>query len=95
MNSIPSSARRVRGPVILLLAGALVMSVSGAVGAATPAGWTKINACVNNSTHVVKIRVKRYSRAHLCAPTETQMTWAIRGPQGPQGVQGLQGVPGP
>ncbi len=63
----------------------LSLSWASAVGAANPPGWTRINACVNNSTFAVQIRFTRYSSAQLCPPGYTQLWWQITEPDGPNG----------
>ena len=55
---------------MLLMAGALVMSLSGTVGAANPAGWTSMKACVNKTTKVVRIRTAAFSSTRWCRPGE-------------------------
>ena len=60
----------------MLMAGTLVVGVVGIAGAATPAP-TKVYACVNNKTQVVRIPKHRFSRAHICRPTERQISWNI------------------
>jgi hypothetical protein len=94
MASIPTPTRRLRAPMVVVLAGVLVMSMSGAAGAANPVGWTKINACVNKTTKVTKIRVKPFSAAHWCRPNERKFTWSIVGPKGATGATGAAGTAG-
>ena len=82
MPSLPMPNRKARGAVVVLVAGALVMSLNGAVGAANPVGWNKIPACVNVKTKVVKIRTVRYSNTSWCPPGYRYFQWAVRGPVG-------------
>ena len=58
----------------------LSLSWASAVGAANPPGWTRINACVHNTTFAVQIRFTRYSQAQLCPPGYTQLWWQIDQP---------------
>ncbi len=92
MASIPMPPGRSRKPVALLMAGALTLSLASGAGAANPAHWTKINACVNVKTHVVKIRTKRAQPTVWCAKDERLFSWAITGPQGPAGSTGADRI---
>jgi hypothetical protein len=100
MASLPTPIGRLRKPLTLLMAGALVMSMSGAVGAATPGG-NIIKACTDKTTKVTRITI--YASPTWCKSTESYKWWNVTGPtgpkgdtgaQGPQGIQGPQGQPG-
>src|SRR6476469_4075476 len=99
MSSLPSSIRRVRKPATLLMAGALVLSMSGAVGASTPSASNVIKGCVNKTTKVVRLSI--YASPTFCKRTEAYRFWNVTGPKGatgatgPAGSQGPQGPQGP
>src|SRR6476660_8996567 len=101
MSSLPSSIRRLRKPATLLMAGALVLSMSGAVGASTPSASNVIKGCVNKTTKVVRLSI--FASPTFCKRTEVYRFWNVTGPKGatgatgltgPQGLQGLKGDKG-
>ncbi len=63
----------------------LSLSWASAVGAANPPGWTRINACVNNSTFAVQIRFTRYSVGAALPPWLHPAVVADHEPDGPNG----------
>ena len=77
----------------LLMAGALVLSMSGAVGAATPSATaTVMKACVNKTTKIV--RMSKYFTPRSCRSTEVYRQWNVTGPQGATGAMGATGAKG-
>lgn len=89
--------QRLRGssrPGRLLLA--VVMLVIGiSIGAGTIAvahggDTTRIHACVNKTSGVVRL----VGPTQACASNENAVDWAIQGPVGPMGPQGIQGIQG-
>ncbi len=72
MASLPTLIGRFRKPATLLMAGALVMSMSGAVGA-TSSGGGLIKACVDKTTKVT--RVTNLASPTWCKSTESYKSW--------------------
>ena len=93
MSSLPTTISRVRKPATLLMAGALVLSMSGAVGAATPSATMTMKACVNKTTKIV--RMSKWFTPRSCRSTEVYRQWNVTGPQGATGLTGPQGPQGP
>src|SRR6476660_6203634 len=92
MSSFPSSIRRVRKPATLLMAGALVLSMSGAVGASTPTASNVIKGCVNKTTKVVRLSI--FASPTFCKRTEVYRFWNVTGPKGATGAAGTNGTNG-
>ena len=92
MASFPTPIARLRKPAALLMAGALVLSMSGAVGAATPADGNLIKACVDKTTKVTRITI--YASPTWCKSTEAYKFWNRTGPVGPKGATGNAGANG-
>ncbi|MFL5711873.1 MAG: hypothetical protein ACJ77W_08350, partial [Chloroflexota bacterium] len=67
MSSNAKSVGRFRKPAIVLMAGALLLSMSGAVGAATPTNGL-IKACVNKTTKVTRVTI--YASPTWCKSNE-------------------------
>jgi hypothetical protein len=84
---LPSLSRPVSA---LIVAGALAIGVSGAVGAASPT--EPIKACVNKTTKIVRISV--HASPSWCGKNESYRSWSATGPAGPRGPQGEPGVGG-
>jgi hypothetical protein len=77
----------------VLMAGALVLTMSGAVGAATPSsGSGIIKACVTKTTKVVRLSI--FASPTWCRKTEVYRFWNVTGPTGATGAQGVQGPKG-
>ena len=93
MSSLPTSIRRVRKPATLLMAGALVLSMSGAVGASTPSASNVIKGCVNKTTKVVRLSI--FASPTFCKRTEVYRFWNVTGPKGATGATGATGQTGP
>jgi type VI secretion system secreted protein Hcp len=68
--------------------GLAVGLLGGAVVAYAQTGTGNINACINNTTRVVRIPTG------ACAANETPIAWNQRGPTGPAGAQGANGANG-
>ena len=80
------SIGRFRKPMTLVMAGALALSMSGAVGAATPSASNVIKACVTKSTKVVRLSI--YASPTWCRSTEVYRFWNVTGPKGATGATG-------
>ena len=93
MSSLPTSISRLRKPATLLMAGALVLSMSGAVGASTPSASNVIKGCVNKTTKVVRLSI--FASPTFCKSTEVYRFWNVTGPKGATGATGLTGQTGP
>jgi hypothetical protein len=83
-----TAVRWFKRPLVALAAGALVLSVSGLAGAATPS--STVYACVNKSTKVVRI----VTATVKCRSSESRRTWSVVGPRGLVGATGPQGPAG-
>ncbi len=95
MVSFPNNVRRYRKPVTVLMAGALVLSMSGAAGAASsypPGGGTTIKGCLNPKNHFIKIRPK--ASPTRCKTGRIFVSWNITGPAGATGATGAAGATG-
>ena len=88
MASFPTPVARFRKPAALLIAGALALSLSGAVGAATPPDGNLIKACVDKTTKVTRVTI--YASPTWCKSTESYKFWSKTGPVGPKGATGDQ-----
>ena len=91
MPSIANSVGRFRKPMVILAAGALAMSMYGAVGAATPSNGL-IKACVDKTTKVTRVTI--YASPTWCKSTEAYKWWNQTGVAGPKGATGPQGATG-
>ncbi|HEV8402261.1 MAG TPA: hypothetical protein VGQ31_04430, partial [Candidatus Limnocylindrales bacterium] len=81
MVAIPQSVVRFRKPAALLLAGALALTFSSAVGASTPSSNPSvIKACVNKTTKTVRLSI--YASPTYCKSTEVYRFWNVTGPTG-------------
>ena len=76
----------------LVMAGALALSMSGAVGAATPSASNVIKACVTKSTKVVRLSI--FASPTWCRSTEVYRFWNVTGPTGATGATGAKGNTG-
>ena len=92
MASFPTPVARFRKPAALLIAGALALSLSGAVGAATPPDGNLIKACVDKTTKVTRVTI--YASPTWCKSTESYKFWSKTGPVGPKGANGTNGTNG-
>ena len=92
MASFPTPVARFRKPAALLIAGALALSLSGAVGAATPPDGNLIKACVDKTTKVTRVTI--YASPTWCRSTESYKFWSKTGPVGPKGATGNAGTNG-
>src|SRR6476659_5174966 len=92
MSSLPTTISRVRKPATLLMAGALVLGMSGAVGASTPTASNVIKGCVNKTTKVVRLSI--YASPTFCKKTEAYRFWNVTGPKGATGATGPAGAAG-
>ena len=92
MASIPNSIGRFRKPATLLIAGALALSFTGAVGAATPTNPNIIKACVNKTTKSVRLSI--FASPTFCKSTEVYRFWNVTGPKGATGATGAAGAAG-
>jgi hypothetical protein len=81
-----------RKPATLLMAGALVLSMSGAVGASTPTASNVIKGCVNKTTKIVRLSI--YASPTFCKSTEVYRFWNVTGPKGAPGTNGTNGTNG-
>jgi hypothetical protein len=72
-----------------IIAGTLIVGAAfGGSWAAAEISGNTVNACVNNTSYVVRIRP-----AAGCVSGETPATWNVTGPQGIQGEPGKDGSP--
>jgi len=84
---------RIRKPIIVFMAGALALSMSGAVGAAEPAGTGGvIKACVAKSTKAVRLSI--FASPTFCRSDEVYRWWNSAGTPGATGPAGAAGAPG-
>ena len=68
-------------PIIVFMAGALALSMSGGVGAAEPAGTGGIiKACVTKSTKAVRLSV--FASPTFCRSNEVYRWWSSTGTPG-------------
>src|SRR4029078_12985370 len=93
MCSLLPRISRMRKPATLLMAGALVLSMSGAVGASTPTASNVIKGCVNKENKTVRLSI--FARPTFCKKTEVYRFWNVTGPKGATGATGAQGLTGP
>ena len=79
--------RRTNRFTLAIAASALAVAMVGS-GVAIAAGSSgKISACASKSTGALRL-------AKHCKPSETKVSWNVKGAQGPQGPQGLPGAAG-
>src|SRR3954451_24781574 len=91
MSPIAHSVGRFRKPMVILAAGALALSMSGAVGAATPSDGL-IKSCINRTTKVTRITI--FASPTWCNKNEVYRAWNAKGVKGDKGDTGATGAPG-